>query len=222
MKTCTICQINAANVGRRCRSCIYKLDKPNLDKKALSEYHKKWYKKNKKRILAKQKAMYNSNLDHKQKVLKRNIDYRNKNKEEINQQNRIYGKLNRKKLNKWSKNRYKTNIQHRLSVNLRTRLNKAIKNKWKTGSSVSDLGCTIEFLINHLESNFQSGMTWKNQGKVWHIDHIIPLFHFNLEDRNEFLKACHYTNLQPMFAKENLKKNKYIQENEVFNVKKAR
>ena len=50
-------------------------------------------------------------------------------------------------------------------------------------------------------------MTWENWGvHGWHIDHIIPIDFYNLQNRDEFLKACHYTNLQPLWAEENLKK----------------
>jgi len=81
-----------------------------------------------------------------------------------------------------------------------------LKNNQKSGSAVVDLGCTIEELRIYLESKFQVGMTWDNYGE-WHIDHIIPLSKFNLEDREEFLKACNYENLQPLWAEANLKKS---------------
>jgi hypothetical protein len=71
------------------------------------------------------------------------------------------------------------------------------------------LGCSIPELKTYLESKFQEGMSWENWGIYgWHIDHIIPLDAFNLTNREEFLKACHYTNLQPLWAEENLKKGK--------------
>lgn len=58
-------------------------------------------------------------------------------------------------------------------------------------------------------------MTWENRGMFgWHIDHIIPLSLFNLTDRNDFLNACHYTNLQPLWSLDNLKKGDRI--NSVF------
>ena len=62
-------------------------------------------------------------------------------------------------------------------------------------------------LENNLESKFQSGMTWDNWAlDGWHIDHIKPLASFDLTDRNQLLEACNYTNLQPLWAKDNLSK----------------
>lgn len=107
------------------------------------------------------------------------------------------------------KQKYKVDIAFRLKHNLRSRLNRALKNDQKTGSAVRDLGCSIEELKAHLESKFLPGMTWDNWAKDgWHIDHIRPLSSFNLQDPEEFKKACHYMNLQPLWAEENLKKGK--------------
>jgi hypothetical protein len=73
------------------------------------------------------------------------------------------------------------------------------------------LGCTIPELKFYLESKFQPEMTWDNWSyEGWHIDHIIPLDSFDLSNKEEFLKACHYTNLQPLWAEENFKKNNKI------------
>ena len=99
----------------------------------------------------------------------------------------------------------------KISCNMRTRLCQAIKSNQKSGSAVKDLGCTIPELRQYLESKFQEGMTWDNWGTHgWHIDHIIPLASFNLADRDQFLKACHYTNLQPLWATENLSKGSKV------------
>ncbi len=108
-------------------------------------------------------------------------------------------------------------VKYKLSHALRSRINSAIKGGYKNGSAVRDLGCSIEELKNYLQSKFQEGMSWDNWGKTgWHIDHIKPLSSFNLEDRKELLKACHYTNLQPLWYVDNLKKYNKIVKDESF------
>tara|TARA_R110000868_G_scaffold66014_6_gene197004 strand:+ start:5682 stop:6254 length:573 start_codon:yes stop_codon:yes gene_type:complete len=102
--------------------------------------------------------------------------------------------------------RIESDINYRLAKNLRSRLTSAIKHNSKTGSAIRDLGCDIEFLKNYLESLFTKGMSWNNYGK-WHIDHIKPLANFDLTNREELLKACHYTNLQPLWAIDNIRKS---------------
>ncbi len=100
-------------------------------------------------------------------------------------------------------------IQSRLAVRLRSRLHIAIKQEYKAGSAVEDLGCSIEELKQHLEAQFSDGMNWENWSRDgWHIDHIMPLVSFDLTDRDQFLKATHFTNLQPLWAEENLKKSR--------------
>lgn len=125
--------------------------------------------------------------------------------------NKTYQKLH-KNLNKElylkyrrdnARHRTKTDVNFRLSSNLRHRLWSAIK----AGSHVKDLGCTIEELRVYLESKFQNGMSWENYGvHGWHLDHIKPLSKFDLSDRGQFLLACHYSNLQPLWAEENIRK----------------
>jgi hypothetical protein len=174
----------------------------NRDKKMLSA--KLRYLKNKDEINKKCREERKSNkekfhlyyLKHREKRLKENRQYHSENKV----------KINKRKLE------YKhSNINVLLSHNLRSRLNSVVKGRQKTGSAVKDLGCTIIFLKKHLEFKFQSGMNWNNYShNGWHIDHIKPLSLFDLTDRKQFLQACHYTNLQPLWAKENFSKhNKY-------------
>lgn len=69
------------------------------------------------------------------------------------------------------------------------------------------IGCTIEQLCKHIESKFKRGMTWENHGTRWHIDHIIPMAHFDLIEESQLLASCHYTNMQPMWAEDNLAKS---------------
>ena len=67
------------------------------------------------------------------------------------------------------------------------------------------LGCTFDHAKKHIEAKFKEGMHWLNHGS-WHIDHITPIAWFDLSDRQQLLAAAHYTNLQPLWAKENLSK----------------
>lgn len=129
--------------------------------------------------------------------------------------NKSLGKLNipnsskinqREYRRKYYKKKRKENIQFKLSQNLRGRLRKALHGNYKTGSAVSDLGCSIDKFKLWLEMHWQDGMSWENYGD-WNIDHIKPLDSFNLSDRNELLKAVHFTNLQPLWAKDNFRKS---------------
>lgn len=110
--------------------------------------------------------------------------------------------------------RKNTDVQYKLKKLLRGRLSAALRNNYKVGSAVDQLGCSIENLKSYLENKFEEGMNWHNHGNSgWHIDHKIPLNSFNLENKEQLLKACHYTNLQPLWAKDNLQKGcKYVTE----------
>jgi hypothetical protein len=120
-----------------------------------------------------------------------------------------YFQKNKNKIYSRIKKRYKKDVGFRLSDILRRRLRHALKNNWKSGSAVQDLGCNIVFLKWHLEAQFQPGMSWENHGE-WHIDHIKPLDSFDLTDRKQLLEACHFSNLQPLWAKDNWSKGNKI------------
>jgi len=118
-----------------------------------------------------------------------------------------YRDANRDKINASTKKRRDSDPQFKLSLALRSRLNHAIKGVGAKGSGVRDLGCTVPELRKYLESKFAQGMSWDNWAiDGWHIDHIRPLASFDLTDRGQLIEACHYTNLQPLWAKENFSK----------------
>ena len=162
-----------------------------------------------------------------EKIKKARYIYRAKNKEKIKLQTQKYSidnydrmqnytkqwrEENRERIREKNKMRRKTDVQYKLSIGLRDRLRKSVKNNWKNGSAVNDLGCTIDELKKYLESKFQPRMTWDNwTTHGWHIDHIKPLASFDLTDRQQLLEACHYTNLQPLWAKDNLTKKDSIE-----------
>jgi hypothetical protein len=118
---------------------------------------------------------------------------------------------NRTKINAYKVKRRQESIEYKISCYLRTRVYQALQRKKSSGSAIKDLGCSLEQLKQYLESNFHPGMTWENhKPDGWHIDHITPLASFDLTNREEFVKACHYTNLQPLWWNENLSKGKRI------------
>ena len=67
------------------------------------------------------------------------------------------------------------------------------------------LNCDLETLMAHLEQNFVDGMSWENYGE-WEMDHIKPCISFDLTDKAQFMLCFHYSNLQPMWALENMQK----------------
>jgi hypothetical protein len=83
-----------------------------------------------------------------------------------------------------------------------------VLNITKKNKTFDIVGCSPEFLKKHLENQFTEGMTWELLGEHIHIDHIIPLSSAKTED--ELYKLCHYTNLQPLWAEDNLKKSNKI------------
>ena len=104
--------------------------------------------------------------------------------------------------------RYKNDIIYRLECNVRGSLNKAFKRNGykKTSKSFVLIGCSFEELKINIEIQFKEGMSWSNHGE-WHIDHKIPLSWAKTEE--QLKELCKYTNLQPLWAEENLSKKNY-------------
>jgi len=138
------------------------------------------------------------------------------NKEKYLKAHQTYNALHAGHIKEWKRNyrstyekqRYNNDVSHRLKCVLRSRLYQALQENQKTGSAVNDLGCSVEELKKHLESLWKPGMSWDNWSKDgWHIDHIRPLNSFDLSNSEEVKQACHYSNLQPLWAEENLQKS---------------
>lgn len=113
----------------------------------------------------------------------------------------------------YNKQRYKTDIQFKIKARLRSRLGHALQKGIKSGSAVADLGCSIEEFKTYIESKFylnkntNEQMNWDNWSKSgWQLDHIKPLYKFDLSNAIEFKEACHYTNLQPLWHEDHLNK----------------
>lgn len=201
------------NYMLKCIKCNDIKDEPvksnwNVCKSCRKEYRRENYLKNKERDLVRNRKYKAKN---KEKVAKKNDEYYSR--PEIIEKTRNYRKKyfqeNRDKLYEKQKI-YLQDPQHKITHNLRNRISYFIRKKSRSNSSKELLGCTIEFLIEYLEKQFKPGMSWDNYGKNgWHIDHIIPCCSFDLTNPEEQKKCFHYTNLQPLWAMENYRKNKY-------------
>jgi hypothetical protein len=167
----------------------------NACKKCSSVYNKQWRTNNPEKSKISQEKWLKNNLERKKEYLKK------------------YYKSNSNKSKEYTKNykreRYKNDILFKLSCKLRHFIWKSLNKKQqiKSKKCLDVLGCSLEQFKNHIESLFLNGMNWENIGK-WHVDHIKPISLGNTEE--EIYKLNHYTNFQPLWAKDNLKKsNKY-------------
>jgi hypothetical protein len=179
------------------------LDKSMFDKKA---YNKKWKEDNKEKISAynKEYAQKNAqtikankknwNLKNAEQVKENKKNWIKKNKESVTTYNRLY-----------TESKYKNDPIFKLKMIERTRILVGLKGKRKHTSTPKLLGCNFAELKIHLEKQFKDGMKWSNMG-LWHIDHIKPLASFDLTDEEQQKQAFHYTNQQPLWAIDNLKK----------------
>lgn len=113
---------------------------------------------------------------------------------------------NKEKFTDKQRSKRQTNENFRLSSNLRSRIWNALNGISKSERTKNLLGCTIEELWLHLESKFQNGMCRNNYGE-WHVDHIIPCCKFDMKNPEDQKKCFHYTNLQPLWATDNLRKS---------------
>jgi hypothetical protein len=180
------------------------------------KYNKEYYLKNKEKLVEKNKEYYLKNKEYfkeyhnvyqkkyselnKEKIAKNKKEYYLKNKEKIT-----------KKRNEWRNNKFKNNYLFKLRCNIACLISNSIKKQGysKKSKTYQILGCTFEEFKTYIEIQFTKGMSWKNHGE-WHYDHIYPVSLAKNEE--ELLKLNHYTNFQPMWAKENIiKGNKIIE-----------
>lgn len=154
-----------------------------------SKRSKKWYSKNREEIISKSKEKYRDDIKNRDKRKSSALKYRKRNKEKCNLYYRRWASNN--------KRRPLAVLESRLRASFYYRLRWSIKpNKYT--------GCSLEELRRYIESLFQEGMSWENK-EEWHIDHICPCSQAQTE--GELISLQHYTNLRPMWAKENIKKS---------------
>lgn len=229
-KTCTF---GVSNVCKACNS-IYKRNYNTINKDSISNKRKIKYEINKDRILSVKKQRYYENrneilekqrlfkslnrdklrryyknyrLVNSESISRKNKKYKESNSNKLKEKNKEYYRLNKDKISKYRsgyiKKRRKEDSLYNLKLRMRSRLYSAIvKNGYvKSNTTESIIGCSFDYLKTYIESKFIDGMSWDNFGS-WHIDHIIPLA--SAKTKEELLKLSHYTNLQPLWAKDNL------------------
>jgi hypothetical protein len=177
---------------------------PEEKRKRQIENARRWRERNPEKYKEASRKSYLKRKSDPEK-LKRYKEY---NKEYKNRPERkeIEQKYRRESVKRWIKKQMKTNPEYRIKHIYRARIRKAIKKGFKSGSTLDLLGVkNILIVKNYIQKKFQEGMCWDNYGE-WHIDHIIPCASFDLTKESEQKKCFHYTNLQPLWAKDNLSK----------------
>jgi len=235
-KKCGKCQIEKAVFEFYIRKDTpdgYRMD----CKKCLLEGHKEKYLKNRNTKLEYAKDYYYFNKEkvreyqqeNKEKIKEKTKKYRQENKEKIKEKVKKYRENNKEKyleykksyctnnkekirtyMRSYNKERTNNDTQYRLITNIRSRIRQFLKSKniTKRSKTFEIVGCTPDFLKEYLEKQFTKGMSWELLGNRIHIDHIIPLSSAKTEEETYML--CHYTNLQPLWAEDNLKKSNKI------------
>jgi hypothetical protein len=170
----------------------------------------RWRKNNTEKCRKSTQASYYKNRQY---YLSKQKERRQANIEYYREQARASSRRNRNQRCKYLHDKIIANPSFRMLCNLRRRTNHAIKNKSgkKAKKTMELIGCSVQFLIWHIESLFDSSMSWDNYGTYWHIDHIVPCSSFDLTSE-EHQKICfHWTNLRPLEARANIIKSNHLQ-----------
>lgn len=173
----------------------------------VKEFSRKWRSENKQKSRYSSQAYYRKNKD---KCSYQKAKYHALNPEKRASRNKAWRERlsKEKKENLLAKRReWHRKPQNNIASSLRNILRSSLRNLERSIFIENTIGCSLTQLKDYLASKFKEGMTWDNHGPDgWHIDHIVPCFDFDLTKREEQLRCFHYTNLQPLWAKENRKK----------------
>ena len=178
------------------------------NKERIKEYSKQYREENREENREKNKEYYKAYREkNRDKVAGYSKTYREKNKEKLKQ----YREENRDKISEhqkeYRKKKLKTDPIFKLTKNLRTSSKRAWKGTTKPETTEKLLGCSYIEFRDYIESQFVGNMSWENYGDVWHIDHITPLAVIKDVSQKELIESlCHFSNLQPLFAEDNISK----------------
>lgn len=187
---------NKDGIYSSCKECRKKF----LDPKKEAARKRKWVEDNKEKHNENCRLWAENNYE-KRKQIKRN--YYEKNKDKIKK----YNEKKKEERNKYEREKRKNSPKAKLSHNMRVRIRDALKGRTKSARTFDILGCSIEELLLHLESQFTEGMTWDNYGDGWHVDHIRPCCSYDFSSPEQQKECFNYNNLQPLWAEDNLRKS---------------
>jgi hypothetical protein len=181
-----------------CNQC--RKDYRTKNKLAIQMQQKSYYQDNKTKLLEKNKQYRLSNIE---KINNQRKEYRSREeiKQHIKQKNKDYLPVKKEKI----KLKRVTDLNFQITEILRSKVHKMIKGQNTIYQKL--IGCDIDFLKKWIEFRFEPDMNWNNLGKCWHIDHILPINKFNVENIHEQQICFHWTNLQPLNCIENIKKS---------------
>ena len=169
-------------------------------------YNKEYAEKNRDSIAIQRKEYREKNADARKSAMK---TWYQANAEYAKAKAKAYRETNRQKMTDWSKEYRKARMSidpvYKAAIRVRALINIKIYSNGYTKKSrtYEILGCSFEFFKEHIESQFKAGMSWDNHGE-WHLDHIIPVAIASSE--SDVIRLNHYSNFQPLWAHENLKK----------------
>jgi hypothetical protein len=200
------------NWKNRCKECVNKYHREDYALRR-KDYYTEYYKDT---VLVRRNTIREAKKPDRER--KRELRRQKKLDWQKSQEGRQYyqewRKRNKQKRSAYQKKYVTQKDNVRFGARLRTLVYVSLKKQTarKVCKTEELIGCAVSDLREHLQTLFHPGMSWQNHGRHgWHIDHIIPCSYFDLSDPAQQKICFHYTNLQPLWAKDNIaKSNKYV------------
>ncbi len=174
------------------------------------EQRRKYYQENKEIFSQRAKKYYEENRE---KVLEKVNEYKKENPNSLKEWKENNKDHVRRYCSKYRKERMENDTFYKINIKIRKVIYSSLRRMSipKNSKSKEILGCDWETFRQHIENQFQEGMTWDNHGRYgWHYDHHIPLA--SAETEEDVIRLNHYTNFKPLWAEDNLRKSDKISE----------
>jgi len=198
------CKVNPDGLLRWCASCtsVYQREYQSKNAGKISCVKSEYYKNNKERL-----SRNHSNYVDKNRLIicEYKKAHRLSNPDIYRKSSKAYAQNHPDRINASRAKYLNSNPSQKVASLLRSRIGKALSGGMKYESTENLTGCSFTDLKKHIEDKFLPGMSWENRSR-WHIDHIRPCASFNLSFEDQQRECFNYTNLQPLWALDNIKK----------------